>query len=275
MTDAMHARGVGGGSCGGGALAVPRVGPLPRPASANGPLARASSAAANALEDARDGSALVSAMRRIPSYPLLAAPAPLPTVINGNGCTGGGGGCGSNVPVPVGSSGCGPAGMLRSSSSSGGSTSAHTSGVGTASYSAPEQLGDGRTGGGKAGGVAMYGPEVDIFPLGGSWVPVYRLRRKHGLVPIRTQKFGTAPPGECARYCLAAPLHSSSLRICLLASWPCVVCFFRARGGTRLSPVLKPCCARPPQASSSWSSAASSRQVRPRAQGRRGLQPER
>ncbi len=163
------ARGSGSGS----ALAVPRVGPLPRPASSNGPLARASSAAANTLEDACDGPALVSAVRRIPSYPLLAAPAPAPTATD-NGCAGGGGGCGgegggggSKVPVPVGSSGCGPAGMLRSSSSSGGSTSAHTSGVGTASYSAPEQLGDGRTGGGKAGGVAMYGPEVDIFPLGG------------------------------------------------------------------------------------------------------------
>ncbi|GIL71344.1 hypothetical protein Vretimale_2760 [Volvox reticuliferus] len=40
------------------------------------------------------------------------------------------------------------------------STSAHTSGVGTASYSAPEQLRD------HLSGVSFYGPAVDIYPLG-------------------------------------------------------------------------------------------------------------
>ncbi|GLC42726.1 hypothetical protein PLESTM_001369400 [Pleodorina starrii] len=97
-------------------------------------------------------------------------------------------------------------GLPQSNSSS---TSAHTSGVGTASYSAPEQLRE------QAGGVALYGPEVDVYPLGLILMELFcvhetAMERAHAM---REARQGRLPASLHRTYPGEAKLAEACLRI--------------------------------------------------------------
>ncbi|GIL45943.1 hypothetical protein Vafri_3048 [Volvox africanus] len=88
------------------------------------------------------------------------------------------------------------------------STSAHTSGVGTASYSAPEQLRD------QSSGVSFYGPAVDIYPLGLILMELFCL---HGTAmeranAMRDARQGRLPTSFLHSYPLEARLAEACLR---------------------------------------------------------------
>ncbi|GLI63874.1 hypothetical protein VaNZ11_006991 [Volvox africanus] len=127
-------------------------------------------------------------LHRLLSVPLL-SDAPLAGACSGEG-----------VLPPEGS---GPD-MSRWNSSS---TSAHTSGVGTASYSAPEQLRD------QSSGVSFYGPAVDIYPLGLILMELFCL---HGTAMERANAMRDARQGRLpASFLRSYPLEARLAEACL------------------------------------------------------------
>ncbi|GFR45617.1 hypothetical protein Agub_g7024 [Astrephomene gubernaculifera] len=93
--------------------------------------------------------------------------------------------------------------------------SARTSGVGTASYAAPEQLGQQQQPlyGSSDGGVSYYGPEVDIYPLGLILMElfcVYGTGMERAMA-MRDARAGRLPDSFCRTYPEEATLAAACL----------------------------------------------------------------